>query len=58
MAMPLHKVEESQQVHVSPSYDKLFDGDLNMADNNQYRRQMTVCDCERLLNSGALEVKS
>ncbi|PZM64839.1 hypothetical protein [Paenibacillus dendritiformis] len=54
MAMPQQKVEEMTQVEMSPDFDKLFDGDLAAVDASQRRRQMTVGECERLLDSGAI----
>ncbi|KEQ23415.1 hypothetical protein [Paenibacillus tyrfis] len=54
MAMPQQKLEQSHQVEISPEYDKLFDGDLTTANGTMYRRQMTVADCDRLFEYGAI----
>lgn len=53
MAIPQQKLEQFPMVEVSPDYDKLFDGDL-AATSGVHRCQMTVRDCERLVECGAI----
>lgn len=49
MAMPQRKIEDMTRVEMSPDFDKLFDADLNALNDNTYRRQVTVEECERLI---------
>lgn len=54
MSVPQMKLDPAPLVEVSPDYDKLFDGDLATATGGEHRCQMTVGECERLLDSGAI----